>query len=117
MRFASTSVSLDYLEDNPVWEYLNISSHIGTRRADTPFAYSLIELNFVLKRRSLFYWLGLIVPIQTLDFLSSCVNLIPVQSGERLSYSVAILLAVFVLLVLVISYVPPSAQSVAFLSK
>ena len=80
-------------------------------------SFDICIITIKMKRRSLIFWLSYILPIQALDILSFCTLLIPVASGERLSYNVAILLTLFVFFVLVLEQIPPSGDSLPNLSK
>ena len=68
-------------------------------------------------RKATYFWLSTIIPIHSLDILSMAGFFIPVRSGEKIGYSVAILLTTYVFFILVLGYIPKSSERIALLSK
>ncbi|WAR21685.1 ACHA6-like protein, partial [Mya arenaria] len=77
--------------------------------------YSLSEpcFRFYLRRKSTFYMLTIIVPIAGMIITSSLVFLLPNESGERISYSITIMLALAVFQTVVADEMPKTSEPTA----
>ncbi|KAK3107149.1 hypothetical protein FSP39_008161 [Pinctada imbricata] len=69
-----------------------------------------IKLVLTIQRESTFYVVGLILPITLLTMLNLLVFLLPVESGERISYSITVLLAMTVFLTIASDNLPPTSK-------
>ncbi|KAK3094191.1 hypothetical protein FSP39_025244 [Pinctada imbricata] len=69
----------------------------------------LLRLNLQLKRRASFYFVSLILPIGALGVLNLLVFLLPPESGERIGYSITLLLAICVFLTIASDNLPQSS--------
>ncbi|XP_045180905.2 acetylcholine receptor subunit delta-like [Mercenaria mercenaria] len=89
--------------DHGSWDLIsmNISSKGGS---------FFIELKF--KRRPLFILLNIILPLFILALLTPIVFLLPKKSGERVGYSVAMLLAISVYMTIVSEHLPENSNPV-----
>ena len=79
--------------------------------------YPTLTYRVVLKRRALFYLSNMIIPcavIALLAFLSFC---LPVESNERISLVITVLLAMTVFLLLASSSMPPTSEVISLLGK
>lgn len=82
-----------------------------------PQPYPTLTYTVVLKRRLLFYLTNLIIPcvlIALLAFLSFC---LPVESGERISLVMTVLLAMTVFLLVASSFMPPTSEVIPLVGK
>ena len=93
-----------YLLDNPSW---NITSENVTLR-DNKF----IDIYIRLKRRPFFLFLNLISPVLVLGILNLFVFLLPQDSGERLSFSITMLLSFVVFISFTSEELPDSNTSI-----
>ena len=78
---------------------------------------SQVELSIHLKRLPIYYLLNIIVPTIVLAFLSAFVFYVPVDSGEKLSLSITILLSFSVFLLILSDNTPNISQDLPFLGK
>lgn len=62
---------------------------------------SLVNFHFHIKRKYTFFIVNVIVPILFMSFLNIMVFQLPTESGERVSYSITVLLAIAVFLTMV----------------
>ena len=76
---------------------------------------SVIEFNINFIRRSEFFVVNVIAPISCLSFLNCLSFAVPVQSGERLSYSVTLLLSFAVFMTLVSDNIPKTSAPISLL--
>ncbi|ULT82857.1 hypothetical protein L3Y34_012237 [Caenorhabditis briggsae] len=66
--------------------------------------------NVVIRRKTLFYTVILIIPTVLMAFLSVMAFYLPVDSGEKVSLTISLLLALVVFLLLVSKILPPTSN-------
>ncbi|KAH3779019.1 hypothetical protein DPMN_180498 [Dreissena polymorpha] len=89
---------------NSEWTLEGLSATTLTR-----LNYSVIKYSFKLKRESTFYVLTLILPITFLGISSELVFLLPVESGERVGFSITLMLTMTTFLAIVSDVIPKTA--------
>ncbi|ESO85172.1 hypothetical protein LOTGIDRAFT_54546, partial [Lottia gigantea] len=96
-------------EENSEWEivYFKYSKVVSDY---------LLQYTILLKRRYMFQILNIILPIVILSLLTNLVFLLPVESGEKVSLSISILLSYTVLITLVVSVLPSNSDNVCLLA-
>ena len=89
----------DYFTDNGEWELLGSSMNFVPNEY-VAFGYKVSTSNvFVtIKRRPTFLLLNTLLPVMLLTFLNMMTLLIPVESGEKVSYGITVLLALSTIL-------------------
>ncbi|XP_053385113.1 neuronal acetylcholine receptor subunit beta-3-like [Mercenaria mercenaria] len=75
-----------------------------------------IRFSFSIKRKSTFLIINVILPIVFMAVINMLVFLLPAESGERLSYSVTVLLALAVFMTLVGDNLPKTSEPMPVLS-
>ncbi|KAL4230816.1 hypothetical protein ACF0H5_011190 [Mactra antiquata] len=100
-------IILDFYEENSAWSMKSTKAYV----APHPHK-SKVGFQFVLQRRPDFFVMTIFLPIILLSVLSIFVFMIPIESGERISFSFTILLTIVLFITLVSSYVPQSAESI-----
>ena len=108
-RLDSTTMDLSIFIKNGVWQLLK--SEVTTRPAKT-----IIKGTLYFKRRSLFYVLNFLAPIVILVLLNTMVFLLPTESGERVGFSVTILLSIAVYLTIIAEKLPETSNPASVLS-
>jgi nicotinic acetylcholine receptor len=68
----------------------------------------MIVFKFMLRRKTLFYTVNLIIPCVLISFVSVCVFALPADAGEKITLCISVLLALVVFLLLVSKILPPS---------
>ncbi|KAK3100616.1 hypothetical protein FSP39_022665 [Pinctada imbricata] len=107
LTFTPTSMEMDtsFFLDNPIWEVVKTSLKV------VPTSYNF---NFVcgiqIERRATFYTLNLLTPILILMVLNSMVFVLPAESGERVGFSVTLLLSVAVYMTIISDKLPNSSK-------
>ncbi|XP_060068318.1 neuronal acetylcholine receptor subunit alpha-6-like [Ylistrum balloti] len=76
---------------------------------------SYYNVEITMKRRPLFFVVNVVLPILFMAFLNSLVFVLPVDSGERVSYAITVLLAIAVFLTLVGDNLPKTSQPMSIL--
>ncbi len=77
--------------------------------------YPDIIFYLLLRRKSLFYTVNVIIPCVGISFLSVLVFYLPSDSGEKVSLSISILLSLTVFFLLLAEIIPPTSMSVPLL--
>ncbi|KAH3779371.1 hypothetical protein DPMN_157173 [Dreissena polymorpha] len=75
----------------------------------TRLGHSVIRYSFRLKRESTFYVLTLILPITFLGISSVMVFLLPAESGERIGFSITLMLTMTTFLAIISDVIPKTA--------
>ena len=94
------------------WEIINVSSEIA--KSDHDQLYSFIKIRIKLQRRLLFPLLNVLVPVLLLSFLNAVVFLLPVQSGEKITLCVSVLISFTVYLTMLNDILPQTSINLPF---
>lgn len=79
------------------------------------FYSTMLVFVLKLKRQSTFYVLSIILPLAGMFVISSLVFMLPQESGERVSYSITITLALAVFLTVVADEMPKSSEPMSLM--
>ncbi|KAL3854708.1 hypothetical protein ACJMK2_013966, partial [Sinanodonta woodiana] len=86
-----------------------------TKSDGTIVTFSQLEFVFVLERRPIFYVVNILLPIVLASFLSCVAFLLPLQSGEKVTYILTLILALAVLLTLIADSLPHTSITASVL--
>lgn len=108
LNAADNTASVPYYTEHGTWEL------VETSLISYPFdTGSMFEVHITIKRRPLFFLVNIIFPVLFLTLLNSFVFLLPVDSGERISYAITVLLAIAVFMTVISSYLPNTSQTMS----
>ncbi|XP_059490094.1 acetylcholine receptor subunit beta-like 2 isoform X1 [Neocloeon triangulifer] len=79
--------------------------------------YSDITFKLVMRRKTLFYTVNLIIPCVGITFLTVLVFYLPSDSGEKVTLCISILLSLTVFFLLLAEIIPPTSLAVPLLGK
>ena len=79
-------------------------------------AFSVIAVDLTLERKPTFLIVNILLPIIFMSFLNLLVFMLPVESGEKLSYAITVLLSIAVFLTLVGDNLPKNSNPMSVLS-
>jgi hypothetical protein len=105
-----TKVNTDNFSEHGTWELLDQTM----MSFEHPVSYARIDIK--MKRRPTFAVINIVLPMLFIMVLNLLVFIIPVESGERVSYSITVLLAIAVFLTLVGDNLPKTSKPTAILS-
>ena len=108
----------DIFITNGVWSIHNVTAarhEVEYACCDHPYIQIIFTL--ILERSYTFYVLNIVLPSGLLAFLNCLVFLLPPDSGERLQFAVANLLAVILFQQLVGGIMPPLGDELPLLGK
>ncbi|XP_048729919.1 acetylcholine receptor subunit alpha-like [Ostrea edulis] len=77
---------------------------------------NLIQVQLILKRKSLYFVMNMLAPILLLSLLNPLVFVLPVDSGERVSYAITIFLSFAVFMTLLSDNIPKSSEPMSLMS-
>uniref|UniRef100_A0A914VK49 Uncharacterized protein n=1 Tax=Plectus sambesii TaxID=2011161 RepID=A0A914VK49_9BILA len=78
---------------------------------------SKVEFRIVIRRKTLFYTVILIIPTVLMAFLSMMVFYLPADCSEKITLAISILLALVVFLLLVSKILPPTSDTIPLMAK
>ncbi|KAM6950845.1 neuronal acetylcholine receptor subunit alpha-7a [Lycodopsis pacificus] len=79
--------------------------------------YPDITFTLVMRRRTLFYGLNLLIPCVLISTLALLVFLLPADSGEKISLGITVLLSLTVFMLLVAEIMPATSDSVPLIAQ
>ena len=103
----TSSVDLKYFTPTGSWRFVESTSFLNNYNA---------TFVIVLQRKPLYVILNMFVPIIALSILNVFVFWIPVESGERISYCLTVLLSLAVFLTLVGQTLPKTSEPMSWFS-
>lgn len=104
---------------NAEWDIINVTA----RRREKFYTccknvfYIDITFNITLRRRILFYSLNLIMPCVSISGLAVLVFYLPSDSGEKITLSISVLLALSVFFLLLSDIMPPTSLVIPMIGK
>ncbi|XP_061172029.1 acetylcholine receptor subunit alpha-like 1 [Saccostrea echinata] len=118
VKIIDRGIDLKDFYQNVEWDVINVTA----RRSEKfypccPQPYPDIMFNITLRRRTLFYSLNLIMPCLTISCLTVLVFYLPSDSGEKITLSISILLALTVFFLLLSDISPPTSFVIPLISK
>ncbi|XP_046378338.2 neuronal acetylcholine receptor subunit alpha-7-like [Haliotis rufescens] len=105
-------IGLDIYNVNSEWDITNTSATRHTQFVSF-FEIAHITYQLQLTRKPSMKILTVVMPVLLLSFLNILVFLIPVQSGEKLSFSITVLLSFAVFMSFITNMLPQSADSLS----
>ena len=114
MRFhvVNPTIDLSTFIENGIW--VLSKTEISTY-ADPSGQSQFLRGTLYLERRSLFYILNFLAPILVLMLLNSMVFVLPTDSGERVGFSVTILLSIAVYMTIISDKLPETSKPTSVL--
>ncbi|XP_052720342.1 acetylcholine receptor subunit beta-type unc-29-like [Crassostrea angulata] len=105
ITFPTSKIGMIHYEENGLWEIENTAAYCTADHGPVEVVFELY-----MKRRSTYYVASLLVPMTFVAVLQSFVFLLPNESGERIGFSVTMLLASVVFLTLIQEKLPESSE-------
>ncbi|XP_056011255.1 acetylcholine receptor subunit alpha-like [Ostrea edulis] len=106
LRPNSSTFDMLLYEENGLWSITStrLYYHVSV------YNFEELRLEINMKRRTAYYIAGLILPICFMNFLQILVFVLPVESGERMGFSITVLLAVAVFLTIIQDKLPEASE-------
>ncbi|XP_062568474.1 neuronal acetylcholine receptor subunit alpha-6-like [Saccostrea cucullata] len=105
------TINMNYFNRHGTWDVIHaaLSTHLNGD-------LSYISIDLKLKRRPAFAIMNIVIPMKLLEILYVLVFFVPIESGERLSYSITVLLSIAVFLTIVGDNLPKTSSPISILS-
>ena len=113
VRFSASSNAVDvsFMPKHGTWDVIGTSMKLGTEGG-----ISNVRYYFRLERRPQYLIINVIMPILFLNLLNVLVFLLPAESGERVSYSITVLLSIAVFMTIVSDTLPRISEPMPLIS-
>uniref|UniRef100_A0A1I8GX25 Neur_chan_LBD domain-containing protein n=1 Tax=Macrostomum lignano TaxID=282301 RepID=A0A1I8GX25_9PLAT len=109
-----------YLENDSITKYLARNDEFcitgATIRKTADYYFDILQFAITFKRRPIFYVINLILPSLLLLAISTVTFRLPPDCGERMSFSITIVLSMCVFLQMVNEHTPTQSESVPLLT-
>ncbi|XP_064624985.1 neuronal acetylcholine receptor subunit beta-4-like [Lineus longissimus] len=115
-------ILLEFFTPNAEWDLINATGRVtelpvySMEQDGVLPNMSVYTVTLTLQRRTVYYWIHLIIPCMFISGLICFVFVMPADAGEKISFSVTILLAFIVYQLLIADSLPKGSQSVSLLS-
>jgi nicotinic acetylcholine receptor len=93
-----------------IWDVMDVPGNLVAES-------SRVEFRIVIRRKTLFYTVILIIPTVLMAFLSMMVFYLPADCSEKITLAISILLALVVFLLLVSKILPPTSDTIPLMAK
>lgn len=115
---AQEKVDLKNFKPSDSWKLIeaNISRYVHLYE-DLGMSYSLIDVTLQIRRKSLYFWLNIIVPCLILNSLGIGLFILPPDSGQKISFGLGILLTLFVFALVVNENIPRTSDYIPILGR
>ncbi|KAF4082892.1 hypothetical protein AMELA_G00133820 [Ameiurus melas] len=103
---------------NGEWDLVAVPGHRNERFYDCcKEPYPDVTFTVVMRRRTLYYGLNLLIPCVLISTLALLVFLLPADSGEKISLGITVLLSLTVFMLLVAEIMPATSDSVPLIAQ
>ncbi|XP_028257594.1 neuronal acetylcholine receptor subunit alpha-7-like isoform X2 [Parambassis ranga] len=107
----------DYVA-NGEWDLVEVPGQKNERRYECcQEPYPDVTFTVVMRRRTLYYGLNLLIPCVLISTLALLVFLLPADSGEKISLGITVLLSLTVFMLLVAEIMPATSDSVPLIAE
>jgi hypothetical protein len=106
---------LQYLQPNEVWDIQNTTFRVD-KYYDSANINTQNNMNFYiqLKRKSFYVVISTLLPVLILSVLNLCCFVVPIDSGEKMGFCMAIFLTFAVFLTMITDSMPKSSDKVPY---
>ncbi|XP_060071390.1 neuronal acetylcholine receptor subunit alpha-6-like [Ylistrum balloti] len=116
LRFKEDPFDLTFYSTNGEWQLIATETILPEAVARGGQSFSGLDFQIKLRRRPMFHILNTLFPVALMAVLSVMVFKLPADSGEKIGFSLTILLAYTVYLTLISENIPSTSVTVCYLS-
>ncbi|XP_059051036.1 acetylcholine receptor subunit beta-like 1 [Achroia grisella] len=98
------------------WDIIEVPAYLNIYEGDHPTETD-ITFYIIIRRKTLFYTVNLILPTVLISFLCVLVFYLPAEAGEKVTLGISILLSLVVFLLLVSKILPPTSLVLPLIAK
>ncbi|GFO45015.1 hypothetical protein PoB_007152000 [Plakobranchus ocellatus] len=114
---AHTSPSLIQYSENNEWKLKSSEMRVLTFDSGISPPIRYISLSLVIQRRPRYFLLNLLFPTLALSFLNILVFVLPADSGEKVGYSITVLLSVMLMMGVTTDVMPEASDVVPLITQ
>ncbi|XP_071100920.1 neuronal acetylcholine receptor subunit alpha-6-like isoform X2 [Haliotis cracherodii] len=104
-------------ERNGEWNLIQAFAEREERTHDVDAeTYATVSFVFKMQRKPDYYGINIILPVVVLSFLSALVFVLPPDSGEKMGYSLTVLLSFAVFLTLIADRMPTTSRDTSYMA-
>ncbi|XP_021364827.1 neuronal acetylcholine receptor subunit beta-2-like [Mizuhopecten yessoensis] len=116
LRFKDDPFDLTFYSTNGEWQLVSTETILPEAIARGGQSFSGLDFQIKLRRRPMFHILNTLFPVALMGILSAMVFKLPADSGEKIGFSLTILLAYTVYLTLISENIPSTSVTLCYLS-
>nr|QRN45444.1 nicotinic ACH-beta2 receptor [Carausius morosus] len=98
------------------WDIIEVPAYLNIYEGNHPTETD-ITFYIIMRRKTLFYTVNLILPTVLISFLCVLVFYLPAEAGEKVTLGISILLSLVVFLLLVSKILPPTSLVLPLIAK
>ncbi|EEB15168.1 DrosGluCl, putative [Pediculus humanus corporis] len=98
------------------WDIIEVPAYLNIYNGSAPTETD-ITFYIIIRRKTLFYTVNLILPTVLISFLCVLVFYLPAEAGEKVTLGISILLSLVVFLLLVSKILPPTSLVLPLIAK
>lgn len=110
-------VDLSFYSANGEWDLVSTSGEKTNDKSRGGTSFSALTFKLKLRRRPMFHVLNTLFPVALMAVLIAMVFKLDVESGEKIGFSLTVLLAYAVYLTMISDNIPSTSVTVCFLCK
>ncbi|XP_046999899.1 acetylcholine receptor subunit beta-like 1 isoform X1 [Schistocerca americana] len=111
-----TFVDLSDYWKSGTWDIIEVPAYLNIYEGNHPTETD-ITFYIIIRRKTLFYTVNLILPTVLISFLCVLVFYLPAEAGEKVTLGISILLSLVVFLLLVSKILPPTSLVLPLIAK
>jgi hypothetical protein len=113
---STPAIDMSYFSANGEWDL--ISSDTSSSASDREGqSFSRLYFTFTLQRKRMFHLLNTLFPVMLMSILTAMVFKLPSESGGKIGFSMTVLLAYAVYMMVIAENVPKTSTNVSILCK
>ncbi|XP_033751170.1 neuronal acetylcholine receptor subunit non-alpha-2-like [Pecten maximus] len=113
------TISFDHFSNNGQWKVKSSSVEVNSlpiTKDNLEDSVGFANFTIEIERKPLYFVVSVIIPIMLLTLLNPCVFALPIESGERVSFAITVLLSFAVFESMVSDYMPQGSDPMSLLS-
>ena len=115
--FSNRPVELKFYTENGEWILVSATGSKSVSRSRGTSSFSSLNFKVILQRRPMFHIINTLFPVALMAVLIAMVFKLPVDSGEKIGFSLTVLLAYAVYLTMISDNIPSTSVTVCYLCK
>ncbi|XP_033733502.1 acetylcholine receptor subunit beta-like [Pecten maximus] len=116
LQLSRLPIDFSFYSENGEWEMVTASASTGDAKTRGDHTFSNLKFTLTMRRRPLFHVLNTLFPVALMSVLSAMVFKLPADSGEKMGFSLTVLLAYAVYLTLISDNIPSTSVTACYLS-